>query len=48
MFLCILTCNGLSNDDVGVSRGTVFPEIAALKNGDVGKEKLGGVLYNDS
>ena len=38
---------GLSNDDVGVARGTVFQEIrpgAGFKTGDFGKDKLGGLL----
>ena len=43
---------GLSNDDVGVARGTVFqetrPGAAGFKTGDSLKEKLGGLPYNDS
>ena len=36
---------GLSNDDVGAARGTVFPEIwpgVGFETGDFVKEKLGG------
>ena len=29
MFICFLACKGLSNDDVGGARGTVFQEIDA-------------------
>ena len=46
-----LVCKGLSNDDVGVARGTVFQEIrpiAGFKTGGFAKEKLGGLPYNDS
>ena len=45
-YLFLLLCKGLTIDDVGVSRDTVFQEIrpgAGLKTGDVGEEKLGGV-----
>ena len=45
MFSCLLVCEGLSNDDVGVARGTVFQEMragAGFKTGDFFKEKLGG------
>ena len=41
-----LVCEGLSNDDVGVARGTVFQEVwpeAGLKTGDFVKEKLGAL-----
>ena len=40
-----VVCNGLSNDDVGVARGTVFEEIrsgAGFKTDDSVKETLGG------
>ena len=39
-------CKGLSNDDVGVTRSTVFQEIrpgAGFKTGEFVKEKLGGL-----
>ena len=45
VFGCLLVCEGLSNDDVGVARGTVFQAIrseAGFKTGDFFKEKLGG------
>ena len=38
-------CRGLSKDDIGVARGTVFKEIwlgVGFKTGDFVKEKLGG------
>ena len=38
-------CKGLSNDDVGAARGTIFQEIrpgAGFKTGDFVKEMLGG------
>ena len=41
-----LVCKGLSNDGVGVARGTVFQEArpgAGFTTGDFVKEKLGGV-----
>ena len=38
-----LVCGGLSNDDAGVARGTVFKETADFKTGDFVKEKLGGL-----
>ena len=44
--LFFLVCKGLSNDDVGVARGTIFQEIrpgAGFKTGDFVKEKLGGL-----
>ena len=40
-----LVCEGLSNDGVGVTRGTVFQETrpgAGFKTGEFVKEKLGG------
>ena len=43
-FLCAK--EGLSNDDVGVARGTVFQAIrpgAGFKTGDFVTEKLGGL-----
>ena len=46
VFTCFLVRKGLSTDDVGVARGTVFPEIrpwAGFKTGDFVKEKLGGL-----
>ena len=45
MFTYFLVCEGLSTDDVGVARGTVFREIrpwAGFKTDDFVKEKLGG------
>ena len=39
-------CKGLSNDDVGAARSTVFQEVrpgAGSKTGDFVKEKLGGL-----
>ena len=44
-------CQSLSIDGVGVSRDTAFQEIrpgAGFETGDFGKEKLGGLPYNDS
>ena len=44
VFSCLQT-KALSNDDVGVERGTVFQELrpgAGFKAGDSVKEKLGG------
>ena len=44
-------CKGLSIDDVGVSRDTVFQEKrpgAVFETGDFVKEKLGGLPQNDS
>ena len=44
IFLCAK--KGLSNDDVGVARGTLFREIwpgAGFKTGDFVKEKMGGL-----
>ena len=41
-----LACAGLSNDDVGVARGTVFQEVRpgdGLKISDFVGEKLGGL-----
>ena len=43
--MCFLACNRLSNDDVGVARGTVFQERRSgvgFETGDFVKEKLGG------
>ena len=40
-----LVCNGLSNNEVGVARGTVYQEIrpgAGFKTGHFVEEKLGG------
>ena len=40
-----LVCIGLSNDDVGVARGTVFQEIrpgAGFKTGDFVEKSWGG------
>ena len=45
LFVYFLVCKGLSNDGVGVARGTVFEEIrpgASFKTGDFVNEKLGG------
>ena len=42
----ILVCKGLSNDGVGVARGTVFQKIitgAGFKTGDFVEESWGGV-----
>ena len=42
----ILVCKGLSIDDAGVSRDTMFQKIrlgAGFETGDFGKEKLGGL-----
>ena len=44
--MCFLVCKVLSEDDVGMARGTVSQEIrqgAGLKTGDFVKEKLGGL-----
>ena len=46
--ICIFffVCKGLSNDDVGGARGTVFREIqleSGFKTGDSINEKLGGL-----
>ena len=44
-------CRGLSIDDVGVSRDTVFQEIrqgAGFETGDFVKETLGGLPSNES
>ena len=48
IFSCLLktSCSRVSNDDVGVSRDTVFQEPrpgAGFKTGDLVKEKLGGI-----
>ena len=46
-----LVCKGLSADDVGVSRDAAFQEIwpgAGFETGEVVREKLGGLPYNDS
>ena len=43
-------CKGLSIDDVGVSRDTMFHEIppgAGFETGDFVKDKLGGLPWND-
>ena len=43
---CFLVCKGLSIDDVGVSRDTVFQEIrpgAGFETGDFVEDKLGGL-----
>ena len=40
-----LVRKGLSNGNIGVARGTVFPEIrpgAGINTSDFGEEKLGG------
>ena len=45
IFTCFLVCEGLSNDDVGEPRSTVFQEkrpAAGFKTGDFVKEMLGG------
>ena len=45
LFEYLFVCKGLSNDDVGVARGTVFEEIrpgTGFKTGDFVQEKLGG------
>ena len=45
LFVYFLVCEGLSNDDVGEARGTVFEEMrpgVGLKTGDFVKEKLEG------
>ena len=50
-FMTILVCKGLSNDDVGVARGTVLQEVrpgAGFKISDSVNEKLGGLPWNDS
>ena len=44
-FIHFLSCQGLSNDDVGVARGTVFQEIrpgVGFKTGDFVEDRLGG------
>ena len=44
-FIYFLICQRLSNDDVGVARGTVSQEIrpgAGFKTGDFVEEMLGG------
>ena len=44
--MCSLVCKEISEDDVGVARGTVSQETrpgAGLKTGDFVKEKLGGL-----
>ena len=44
LFVHVFVCKGLSNDDIGVARGTVFQEIgpgalpAGFKTGDFVKE----------
>ena len=46
MFIYFRVCKGLSNDDVGGARGTVFQEIwpeAGFETGDFVKEMLGGI-----
>ena len=43
---CFLVCEGLSNDDFGVARGTGFQEIrrgGGFRTGDFVKEKLWGL-----
>ena len=49
---CIFSvCKGLTIDDIGVSRDTVFQKIrpgAAFETGDFVKEMLGGLPENDS
>ena len=45
IFTCFLVREGLSTDDVGVAKGTVFQEVrswAGFKTADFVKEKLGG------
>ena len=40
-----LVCDGISNDDVGVAKGTVFQALrpgAGFKTGDFVEEKFGG------
>ena len=42
----LFAMEGLSNNDVGVARGTVFQEVrpgAGFKTGDFVKERLGGL-----
>ena len=44
VFPHFLVCNGLSNEDAGVTRGTVFQETrpgAGSKTGDFATNKLG-------
>ena len=44
--VCFLLCKGLSNDDVGVARGTVLQEVRpgiGFESGDFFEEKWGGV-----
>ena len=43
--ICFIVCKGLSIDDVGASRDTVFQEIrpgVGFETGDFAEEKLGG------
>ena len=45
-FTYFLVCKGLSINDVGVARGTVFQEVrvwAGFKTDEFGEEKLGGL-----
>ena len=47
VFTYFAVCEGRSNDDVGVARGTVFQKLqpgAGFKTGDFIKEKLGGAI----
>ena len=47
LFIYFLVCKGLSIDDVGVSRDTVFQEIrrgAGFETGDSVKENFGGAI----
>ena len=51
VFTYFLVCKGLSNDDVGAARGSVFQEIrpgAGFKTVGFVEEKLGGLPWNDS
>ena len=51
LFVYFLACKGLSHDDVGVARGTVFQETrlgAGFENVDFVEEKLGELPQNDS
>ena len=44
----LLVCNGVSNDDIEVERGTVFQEIrprAGFKTGDFIKKSWGGLPF---
>ena len=46
IFIHCFVCKGLSNDDVGVARGTLFEEIrpdAGFKTDDFVKENWGGI-----